>query len=225
MPLEEEPLLCEDEYTLYRRSRLGSAWEERGTRQPLTETGYRANNTYRYLAALDLRTGQVHYRACARTTCAEILRFYADLVAHYPGAPGLALVQDNWPVHFHPEVLAGLAPQRIPWPLPRPASWRSLAEPAPQGQRLPIRLFPLPTYASWANPVEKLWRQLSQEVLTLHRYADDWMGLREAVARFLDRYRDGSQELLRYVGLQDLDRLYRGALAACPQPDITRSNK
>ena len=40
------------------------------------------------------------------------------------------------------------------------------------GWQLPIQLVPLPTYASWCNPIEKLWRQLRQELLHLHRFAD-----------------------------------------------------
>ena len=32
----------------------------------------------------------------------------------------------------------------------------------------------LPTDSPWLNPIEKLWRWLPQDVLTLHRLADDW---------------------------------------------------
>ena len=60
---------------------------------------------------------------------------------------------------------------------------------------------PLPTYASWTNPIEKLWRWLRQEVLHLHRLADRLEELRAEVRRFLDRFALGSLELLRYVGL------------------------
>ncbi len=60
---------------------------------------------------------------------------------------------------------------------------------------------PLPTYASWANPIEKLWRWLRQDLLHLHRLAGDLAGLRAAVERFLERFAHGSLALLRYVGL------------------------
>ena len=62
---------------------------------------------------------------------------------------------------------------------------------------------PLPTYASWLNPIEKLWRYLKQEVLHLHRLANDLGGLRAEIDRFLDQFTDGSDQLLRYVGLYD----------------------
>jgi hypothetical protein len=59
---------------------------------------------------------------------------------------------------------------------------------------------------------EKLWRWLPQDVLTLHRLADDWPTtgrrladdwhtLRERVNAFLDQFAAGSHALLRYTGL------------------------
>lgn len=59
----------------------------------------------------------------------------------------------------------------------------------------------LPTYASWTNPIEKLWRKLKQDLLHLHRLADDLAGLRAAVDVFLAQFTDGSPDLLRYAGL------------------------
>ncbi|HEX2909583.1 MAG TPA: IS630 family transposase, partial [Chloroflexia bacterium] len=57
------------------------------------------------------------------------------------------------------------------------------------------------TYASWLNPIEKLWRKLRQEELHLHRLADDLAQLRARVDRFLDRFANDSLELLPYLGL------------------------
>jgi hypothetical protein len=80
--------------------------------------------------------------------------------------------------------------------------------PAPRAVRrwghlpLPIQLLPLPTYASWLNPIEKLWRGLRAEVTHLHRQADDLPALRARADAFLDRYADGSADLLRNVGLR-----------------------
>ncbi|HET8524033.1 MAG TPA: transposase, partial [Thermomicrobiales bacterium] len=66
---------------------------------------------------------------------------------------------------------------------------------------LPIQLVPLPTYASWLNPIEKLWRWLRQEVGHLHPWADDLPALRDALDAFLARFAHGSPDLLRYTGL------------------------
>jgi len=67
--------------------------------------------------------------------------------------------------------------------------------------QLPIQLVLLPTYASWCNPIEKLWRKLKQAVLHLHRRASDLKALRLLVTEFLQQFAAGSSELLRYVGL------------------------
>ena len=67
--------------------------------------------------------------------------------------------------------------------------------------RLPIQFVLLPTYASWCNPIEKLWRKLKQDVLHLHRLADDLKALRMLVTEFLQQFAAGSSELLRSVGL------------------------
>lgn len=94
-----------------------------------------------------------------------------------------------------------LEPQVNPWPWLRPRHWRT--EPSAQAQRLnlPVQILPLPTYAPWTNPVEKLWRWLKQNVLHLHRLAHDLTELRRQVAAFLDQFALGSHALLRYVGL------------------------
>lgn len=68
--------------------------------------------------------------------------------------------------------------QKLKWPAHRPKTWPT--EPTSQAQWLDllIELLMLPTYASWTNPIEKLWRKLKQEELHLHRFQDEWSGLR-----------------------------------------------
>jgi hypothetical protein len=67
--------------------------------------------------------------------------------------------------------------------------------------QLPIQLIPLPTYASWCNPIEKLWRKLRQELTHLHPWANDLQRLRAEIDQFLAQFASGSPDLLRYVGL------------------------
>jgi predicted Zn-dependent protease with MMP-like domain len=64
-----------------------------------------------------------------------------------------------------------------------------------------IYMVQMPTYASWANPIEKLWKWVRQTVIHLHRLSDDWSILKERVLDFILSFRRGSNELLRYVGL------------------------
>jgi hypothetical protein len=59
------------------------------------------------------------------------------------------------------------------------------------------------------NPIEKLWRWLRQDVLKLHRLAEDWQKVRGRVRGFLDQFAHGSQRLLEYVGLLGSGRLAR----------------
>ena len=91
-------------------------------------------------------------------------------------------------------------------------------EPSAKARRLnlPIQLLPLPTYASWCNPIEKLWRWLKQGVLHLHRYANDWQLLKQKTKEFLDQFEQTSADLLRYVGLTESSKLYGAVLAAKP---------
>lgn len=157
------------------------------------------------LGALDVRAGRVTVWQGGRVTVPRLVAFYQDLRAAYPEAERLSVVEDNWPVHFHPDVLVALEPQESPWPRRIPAHWSREPSPAARERwgalQLPIQIVPLPTYAPWTNPIEKLWRWLRQDVLHLHRQADDLGALRAQVAAFLAQFATGSAALLQYVGL------------------------
>jgi hypothetical protein len=133
------------------------------------------------------------------------VRFYRQVREDYPEAQRLWIVEDNWVIHFHPDVLVALEPQESPFPIYRSRSWPSNPSVTATKKwgdlRLPIQLLPLPTYASWANPIEKLWRLLRQRVLHLHRKASELPELRRIVKEFLDGFASGSPDVLRYVGL------------------------
>jgi hypothetical protein len=55
----------------------------------------------------------------------------------------------------------------------------------------------------YEEPVEKLWRWLRQDILKMHRWAEDWLQVKPRVHKFLDQFTHGSSELLRSVGLVD----------------------
>jgi transposase len=145
---------------------------------------------WRVIGALNARTGQVDYRDNYIVGRAQVSAFYRQLDQRYAHARCVHLIQDNWSIHAHPDVLATL--QGLPRCEP---VW-------------------LPTYAPWLNPIEKLWRWLKGDVLKQHRLAADWHALRQRVNAFLDHFATGSRALLRYVGL-----LGEGTLArACYPP-------
>lgn len=144
---------------------------------PVAERGGANNRQWRIIGALNALTGQVDYRENYIVGREQVIRFHAQLDRAYPDARRVYLVEDNWSIHTHPDVVAARAA------LPRlEAVW-------------------LPTYAPWLNPIEKLWRWLRQDVLRLHRLASDWPELRRRVNGFLDQFATGSHALLRYVGL------------------------
>jgi hypothetical protein len=197
-------VVFQDELPYYRQPTLANGYAVRGSKAPLAERSHRSNTATRVAGALNCLTGQVTALQASRVGVRELVRLYEQLCQAYPTAERLSVVQDNWPVHFHPDVLAALEPQR--WlepcvPGARPPNWPT--EPSPRARRLhlPIQLVPLPTYASETNPIEKLWRWLKQEVLHLHPWADDLATLRQEALAFLDQFAHGSDALLRYVGL------------------------
>lgn len=200
--------LFQDEVTLHRQLSLATAWAASGREQALAERSYRADTPTRIVGVLDASSGQVLVRRRGRLAVPALVGFYQDVVAAYPEAERLVIVLDNWPVHFHPDLLAALEPQACPFPFSRPPSWPDTPSAAAVRKwgdlRLPIQLLPLPTYASWLNPIEKLWRWLRQDVVHLHRWADDLPALRAAADVFLAQFTAGSAEaaaLLRYTGL------------------------
>ena len=149
-----------------------------GTEPPVADRRGAKQGLWRLMGALNPFTGQVTYLDNYIVGRAKVIECYRQLVQTYPQAQRLYAIQDNWSIHKHPEVVAALKE----WPQIEPV-W-------------------LPTYAPWLNPIEKLWRLLRQQVLHLHRLADNWQALRERVRRFLDQFAHGSQQLLEYVGLR-----------------------
>ena len=190
-----------DEFSFYRQPDATFAYESKGKSQPLALRSHRSNTKSRVIGALNITDGSLLHKQRSKIGIKAISDFYQTIVDTYPNAETIFVTQDNWPVHFHPDVLARLQPQKLPFPPNLPKTWPT--EPsakAIQGE-LPIQILCLPTYASWCNPIEKLWRCLKQRILYLHRQSDQWTELKQRVDHFLYDFRDGSQDLLRYTGL------------------------
>ena len=111
-----------------------------------------------------------------------MIQFYGQIARAYPKADLVYVIQDNWNIHTHPDVLGALAA----WPRLKPV-W-------------------LPTSAPWLNPIEKLWRWVRQDVLKRHRWVAEWPRVKQRVRDFLAQFAHGSQELL-YVGLSGEGKL------------------
>jgi len=198
---EQYVFLYLDELTYYRQPTVASDYEARGHQQPLARYSHRSNTHFRVVGALNALTGQVTYLQGGKISVPLLSGFYAQIRDVYPHAEAVFVAQDNWPVHFHPDVLARLQPQVWPYKFIRPPNWPTEPSAKAVHDDLPIQVLCLPTYASWCNPIEKLWRWLKQDILHLHRLSDDWAALKQAVASFLDSFAGKSLELLRYAGL------------------------
>lgn len=200
-----EVLLYLDEVTVYQQPTVASAWEAAGRHDPCAERGLERDRAWRLLATLDAQTGRVVAWGRVHITVATLVAFYRDLCAAYPQTERLYVVQDNWPVHFHPDLRAALVPQDAPWPLHLPPNWSPLPTAKALakwgGWQLPVQLVALPTYASWLNPIEKLWRWMRQQVGHHHHFAQDWPALKAALLQFLTQFAGPSPSLLHYVGL------------------------
>ncbi len=173
---EQVVLLFMDELTYHRRPSRARAYHRTGPTQPHACETAGPNTQTRVVAALNAVTGQVTYLQRSKIGAEALALFYARIRTAYPQAQKIYLVQDNWSVHQHDQVSQALQLQRL------------------------TPLF-LPTYASWLNPIEKLWRWLKQTVLHLHRLASQLPELRRQVLAFLDQFQNGSLDLLRYVGI------------------------
>jgi transposase len=177
----EEPgkrvLLYQDEFTYCRRPSVSRAYGPAGAGPgPRAAQGLGRNRQRRVLGVLNRWSGRLFCWQRSRANVATQVRFFRAVEEAYPHAEEIWVALDNWPVHFHEDLLAALA-------------------------RGKIRLLRLPTYAPWTNPIEKVWRWLHQDVLHQHDFADDWEGLQRAVQRWLGKWLGDSPQLLRYVGL------------------------
>jgi transposase len=142
------------------------------------------NQQWRTIGVLNALTGQVNYLDGYIVGRQQVSQFYGLLNRAYPKTVELIyVIQDNWNIHTHPDVLTALED----YPRIKPV-W-------------------LPTYAPWLNPIEKLWRWLRHDILKMHRWVEDWPQVRHRVHEFLNQFAHGSAALLRYVGLKGKGKL------------------
>ena len=142
------------------------------------------NQQWRTIGALNALTGQVDYLDGYIVGRQQVIQFYGLLDRAYPKKVELIyVIQDNWNIHTHPDVLTAVAA----YPRLKPV-W-------------------LPTSAPWLNPIEKLWRWLRQDILKMHRWVEDWPQVKQRVRDFLEQFAHASLTLLRYVGLKGKGKL------------------
>lgn len=175
-------LLFQDEFTYYRTAKLQKTYHRQGKRQRRHYHQTGANTKARVTAVLDALTGRVLFRQRNKIGRKELADFYRQIRAAYPDAQTIYLVEDNWPIHKLPDVLQA-------------------------AKKNNLSLLFLPTYASWLNPIEKLWRWLRQDILHNHERSGHFKQLRKDVEEWLSQFKDGSLYLLHYVGILSKEEL------------------
>ena len=168
-----------DEFSYHRWPEVAPTWGVETAVAPRAGN----NQQWRTIGALNALTGQVNYLDGYIVGREQVSAFYAQLDRAYPAAERLYVIQDNWNIHSHPDVLTAL----LRYPRITPV-W-------------------LPTYAPWLNPLENLWRWGRQDVLKMHRWVEDWPMVKQRVRHFLEQFAHGSHDLLRYVGLRGKGKL------------------
>ncbi len=168
--------LYQDELTYYRRATVDRCYALAGSDDPCALQGLKTNTKRRIAGSLNILDGRLFSWQRSSFSRFTLIRYYRAIEDAYPDADVIFIAQDNWPTHKHPDIFEALRDSRI-------------------------TLLFLPTYAPWANPIEKVWRRLYQEILHHHPYMDDWNALKDAVQVWLNQWVLPSTDLLSYVGL------------------------
>lgn len=199
----EDAILFEDEVTYYNHPST-AADHSPECLQPKAALAIGGEKSWRVAGALDIFSGEfvaVQRKAIRLETFVAFLR---QIASKYPKTTTIYLVLDNWPVHFHPDVVDALEAQRCPYPFFRPASWKDLQPSGRyQGENINIQLVPLPTYSPWLNPVEKVWKWLKQTIIHNHAYANNFKELKVKVEQFLLEIANRAEITLSIVGLKN----------------------
>jgi putative transposase len=134
-----------DEADIDLNPRIGFLWSPMGQQAAIPTPG---KNQKRYLAgALHARTGRVHYVEGLRKNTDLFLCLLESLKRTYRCARKIVLIADNYIVHKSNLAQAWLKHNR---------KFEILFQPA---------------YQPWVNDIEKLWKQLHDNITRNHRYA------------------------------------------------------
>lgn len=198
---ETQVIYFMDQLTVYLHPSVGYDWSMGTEQQPLARRGYKSDLTFRLCGAINCFTGETEVLVRNKITVPTLVEFLTLLTAKNPGKTVIA-VADNWPNHWHPNVRAALQEQLYPFRANLPQSWAQI-KPMKKyiGKNLPVQMVHLPTYASWLNPIEKLWRWLKQDLIHQHRLTDDFKLLKQKVIEWVTKEDHQFDKLLKYVGL------------------------
>lgn len=121
-----------DEMGYYRWPDPGQRWcQAAPAAVPQTDRQQTKQEQWRLIGVLNALTGQVNYLDGYMVGRSKVITMYEQVAAPYAWAERIFVVQANWRIHKHPDVVTALTA----FPALEPV-W-------------------LPTYAPWLNPIEK----------------------------------------------------------------------
>ena len=133
-----------DEVDIDLNPKIGFLWSPVGEQQTIPTPG---KNRKRYLAgALHARTGRVEYVEGLRKNTDLFLNLLEHLKRTYRSARNIVLIADNYIIHKSNLARAWLA------------------------HNLKFEILFQPAYQPWVNDIEKLWKQLHDNITRNHRF-------------------------------------------------------
>lgn len=205
-------VLFADQFTYYNHPGVNRGFAQCKD-QPKSRMAIGGSRQRRVAACMNAFTAQVTFIQRQKITIPTLVQLYQDVCQAYSKAETIYIVVDNWPVHYHPDVLEAFIEQTNPFEFKLPKSWQHLK---PKGKyadlKLPIQLVSLPTYASWLNPIEKLWKWLKKDLIHQHQFAHLFKELFPMVDQFLQQFEQPSRELLSFSGLLRQDGIFAHSL-------------
>lgn len=153
------PVFYVDEADVDLNPRIGHAWMPKGQQMTIPTPG---QNQKRYLAgALHSQTGQVTWVEAEKKNSFLFIRLLAALRKTYRRAKQITLIVDNYVIHKSGITRCFLSHNRK------------------------FRLLFQPVYHPWVNEIERLWKQLHDNVTREHRFAS-MKQLMQAVTDFMN---------------------------------------
>jgi hypothetical protein len=110
---ERVVLLYEDELTYYRCPTVAADYELAGRDGPRAKHGPGFNSYRRIAGCLDTYSGRLLCWQRSHFEHQTFLAYLLEVEACSPDVEHIYIALDNWPVHFHPDVLSGLAGSNI----------------------------------------------------------------------------------------------------------------
>jgi len=177
-------LLYLDEHLVGRYPTVARCYSSTGApgTQARQYAGY--NSMLRIVGCLDAGSGAVLAKRYGSVTVDTFLKFLQIVEAQYAEAEVIYIALDNWSVHINERVL-----------------------PALQSRQSKIQLLFQPTYAPWANPMEKVWLRFNEDVSHMHPHWAKWQPWRLRIDDWIAQVRPASQAMLQATGLASLSYL------------------